>query len=160
MISACRVKKNQVFMPKFSSAITCLPYGLSYWNCIFDLKLRAFQWHMAHGAAAKKFCSSQLSGGFPPQADQTILRAQIFESRNFFLPILLKLHVWSPLIEGFQTTYGLWNFMEEKLHFTPVHTSYESDHDKEAFPPLRRVEEFWARYRPKAVQGFQEVGKT
>ena len=53
------------------------------------------------------------------------LRAGIIESHNFFVLrcILVKFHIRTRLIGSFPSTYRSWSCAEEKLHFTPVHTS-------------------------------------
>ena len=77
-----------------------------------------------------------------------------FKSRIFVLcPFLLKLHILAELIESFPMIYSSWSSVDKKLQFTPVHTSYQTDHEG-VFPPLWRVIEFQARYHWKAVQVF------
>ena len=53
------------------------------------------------------------------------LRTGSIESHNFFVlgPILVKFHVHTRLIESFPTVYRTWWCAEEKLHFTPLHTT-------------------------------------
>ena len=60
------------------------------------------------------------------------------ESRNFFVlrSIRVKFHIRTRLIQSFLTTYWLWWYAEDKLHFTPVHTLCQLKRDEGLFPPL------------------------
>ena len=53
------------------------------------------------------------------------LRTGTVVSHNFFVlcPILVKFYIRTCLIESFPMTFHMWWFAEEKLYFTPVHTS-------------------------------------
>ena len=76
-------------------------------------------------SAAKKSCGSHLFGVGPEEAGRDRLCAGINKSRNFFVlgPILVKFHIRTRLIKSFPTMYGCWRCAQEKLHFTPFHTS-------------------------------------
>ena len=116
---------------------------------------------MACWIPAKKSCSSHLFGGGPKPVCSDGLRAGTIESHNFFAlgPILVKFHIQTRLIESFSTIIWTWWWGEEKLHFTPFHTLRQLKCDEALIPPLRRVVEFWARYRQIPVRGFWGVGK-
>ena len=69
------------------------------------------------------------------------LHAGTIECHNFFVlgPILVKFHIRTRLIESFPT-------IEEKLHFTPVHTLRQLKRDEALIPQLWRVVGFRASY--------------
>ena len=89
------------------------------------------------------------------------LRAGTIDGHNFFVlgPIIVKFHIRTRLIESFPTIFRTWWCAEEKLHFTPVHTSRQLKRDEGLFPPLGRVVEFRARYRQIPGRGVWGVGK-
>ena len=93
-------------------------------------------------------------GGLKPGWSDSV-RAGIIESHNFFVlgPILVKFHIRTRLNESFQMTFRSWKCVEEKLHFTPVHTLRQLKRDEVLFPPLGRVIEFRARYRRTGFGG-------
>ena len=84
------------------------------------------------------------------------LRNGTIESHNFFVlgPILVKLHIQTRLIESFPTILWTWWCGEEKLHFTPVHTSRQLKRDEALIQPLWRVVEFRARYSKETARTF------
>ena len=63
------------------------------------------------------------------------LRTGIIESHNFFVlrRILVKFHIRTHLIESFPMTFRTWWGGEEKLHFTPVDTLRQLNHDEARF---------------------------
>ena len=87
-------------------------------------------------------------GGGPKPVCSDGLCAGNIESHNFFVLgfILVKCHIRTCLFESFPTILRTWWCGEEKLHFTPFHTSCQLKRDKVLVPPLRRVVEFLARY--------------
>ena len=71
----------------------------------------------------QKLQFTPLWGGPKPGWSDSV-GARIIESHNFFVlrPILVKLHTRTRLIVSFPKTFLTWWSVEEKLHFTPVHT--------------------------------------
>ena len=71
-----------------------------------------------------KFEFTLIWGGLKPVCSDG-LRAATIENHNFFVLgfILVKFHIRTRLIENFPTIFRTWWCGEEKLHFTPVHTS-------------------------------------
>ena len=87
-------------------------------------------------------------GGLKPVCSDG-LRTGTIESHNFFVlgPILVKFHIRTRLIESFRTIFWTWWCVEEKLHFTPVHTLRQLKRDEALIPPFRRVVDFRAEVR-------------
>ena len=76
---------------------------------------------------------------------------ELSKAITFFVlgPILVKFHIRSQLSKSFLMIYNdvlLSEVLQEKLHFTPVHTLRQLKRNEELFPPLRRVVQFRARY--------------
>ena len=99
--------------------------------------------------------------GGPKPVCSNGLRAGTIESHNFFVlgPVLVKFHVRTRLIKSFRTIFLTWWCGEEKLHFTPVHTSRQLKRDEALIPPLRRVVGFRARYGWEIARRFGEWAK-
>ena len=78
-----------------------------------------------------------LWGGLKPVCSEG-LRAGTIESHNFFVlgPILVKCHIRTRLIEGYQTIFRTLWCGEEKLRFTPFHTLRQLKRDEARFHRL------------------------
>ena len=99
-------------------------------------------------------------GGSKPGCSDGLSTGTI-ESHNFFVlvPILVKFHIRTRLIEGFPTIFRIWWCGEEKLHFTPFHTLCQLKRDNAPFHPLGRSQSFERGTGRYLYAGFGGAGK-